>query len=147
MTIEGIDYEAAVNRLKDVLVRGGLNIKSADPWYRAMKELYNALITNSRSSSSEMEEISEKADALIDTGVLYLESQNGLENFLTDETKKNDPFLSEFYQFWQGYLDAAHRLVTDPEFVYEYFSETYAGIYAKFEMVIMKIVQRANEKK
>jgi hypothetical protein len=128
----------------EALARDGLNVNYIHFWYVTLKDLRYALKTETRSSESDMNEIIEKKNAYIKAGEKFLNSQKGLENFLTDQSKKDDPFLEEFYNLHKGFVAGANRLVDDQTYLEEYFKQENADVFARFSVVLGDITERAN---
>lgn len=108
-----------------------------------MKALKDAAKAASRSSSSEMEDLKELAQAYIDSVDTFMGSQKGLDNFKTDQNKINDPFYAEFYAFYDASIGFVQNVAIHPEFVEEFFSQNNVKNFAVVSMIFGRISQRA----
>lgn len=145
-----IDMEAFNKAAADhdaALVRLGLNDRQAGQWYVAVRAFRDELVSDDRRSKGGRKRLNKKKDAFIKAADIFLSSQQGLEDFLTNEAKKNDPFLAEIYELYDGYVKTANRLVDEPEFVYEFFSREYAIYLAMFCVAQGKVLDRVNAQK
>ena len=98
----------------------------------------------SRGNNSEIKQLGKRADNLIEAGDNFLDSQKGLKNFKTDEIKKNDPFLVEFYEYHNKFVTDIKRTIDEPQYAETYF-KVQGDFFGNFTIVVSKVVQRANE--
>jgi hypothetical protein len=139
----GADYKNAGDAHKNAINSLGVNVNFGASWYESIRALRDAALKQTRSSESDMNEINDALKKFLKDSDDFYNSQKGLENFATDQSKKDDPFLADFYQYYADYVANASKLAKDPEFVNEFFSEETEIVFAKFLMVVSKVVDRA----
>lgn len=140
-------FWAAADAHNAGLARLGINKEYTALYFTSMKAFKHALEKDSRSSESDIEELSEIAEKYIEAAEIIIGSQKGLENFKTDQRKKDDPFLADFYAYYAGYVIGARKAARDPKFAKDFFSKTNSDTLASFVMVVSDIVARANASK
>ena len=142
--VDGENFMQAAKSHDDELTSLGLNTKFAAPYYAALKNLRKELLKNTGPTENDKKQLTNKTNKLIEAGDGFLGSQRGLENFKTDQTKKDDPFMAEFYVFYDQYVKDIMRMANEPGYFETYFS-TKGDFYGSFIIVLDKINQRAVE--
>jgi hypothetical protein len=115
----------------------GLNVEFMDEFYVTMKTLRDLVVSGTACES----ELKAALKEYLDASTAFINSQKGLDNFLTDETKKTDPALANIYSYYNQFVAAGKRLIKDSSFATEYFSQNTADFFVVFTFEILKIVE------
>ena len=142
--VDGENFSQATKSHDDELTSLGLNNVAAAPFYTALKNLRKELLKNTRATENDKKQLKKKAEKLIEAGDEFLYSQKGFNNFKTDQTKKDDPFMADFYVFYDQFVKDITRMVNEPDFVQTYFS-TKGDFFGSLTISIARVNQRAIE--
>ena len=144
--VRKVDLDSYAEASKDhirVLTWLGLDTTFVKVIHETYRDLRVEILANPRSSSEDLQRLTEKAEVFVEKVDLFINSQKGLENFKTDQSKMSDPFYADFYYIHSEFGKAAMRTATDAEFALLYHSEGAANGFTAFTMVIDRISQRA----
>lgn len=117
----------------------GLNIEYIDEFYVALKNYRDVLV----SETSEDCDLKKAFDEYLEVSEMFINSQAGLEDFLSDKEKKKDPFLANIYSYFELFIQGGRQLMKDRSLVPEYFSKGTADFFAKFVLEFAKVTYRA----
>ena len=141
----GCDDEiaAAAKANSENMAKLGLNIEYMDDFYAALKAYRDVLVSDNPKEC----DLIEAFEKYVKVSKMFINSQPGLENFLTDENKKKDPFLANIYAYFDMFIEGGRQLIKDCSLVDEYFGKNTGDFFAKFVMEFAKVTNRAKLQK
>jgi hypothetical protein len=116
----------------------GLNVALMDEFYVKMRILRDLVVSDTASEG----DLKAALQQYLKVSTSFINSQKGLENFLTDEAKKKDPALVNIYSYYNRFVAAGERLITDRGYATEYFSQKTAEFFVVFTLEILKVIER-----
>lgn len=129
------DFASAFKTSTENMAALRLNMAFIDEFYSALKVFRDSLISETTQDC----DVEEAFESYLKVSKNFLNSQKGLENFLTDEEMKKDPNLANIYLYFDQFRDAGRQIIEDRSLVDEYFSRDTANFFAKFLMKMVKI--------
>lgn len=127
------------NKLNNLFKTLGYNMEFIPQFYLSIKALHTEVYAEPRQA----EAVKEKVTDFIRATNTVIGSQKGFENFLTDETKKNDLTMKVFYDLHATLVSNAEDLITKPEGADEFFTPTAGTFYGSLAVTVATLSEKA----
>lgn len=133
------DVEGSMTAYGNLLSKLGMNLDSLEDFYSTMQDFRDSLI------SDPVEQRRESLEIILKFAENFIRSQNGLEDFMTNESQKNDSDLAPIYAFFEKLEAGGQEVIEDPEKIDEYFGTDTAAFFTKFALALITVIAEAEE--